>query len=316
MTWPSSPQQPGYPEQPGGSPYPGYSLDPQQYPGQPTEQYPGYQPAGHQPNYPSSGQPYPSYDYPAQQPQPGYQSPQQPQPGYQPVGQQPYPGYLPPTPPQKSNASKIALIMLAVVLLLAIGGGATAFLLLRDKDKPADPAAQSSPSATATTSESASPSPSETAPTQTTVVAPATLAGRKKLEHPELDAIVDEMITELERDLPMADKVVGGLYGNLLTQDLVMLVAAAVPIANPEREFDDAVEAMARSMEVTSMSTVDPGPLGGFAKCGDGESDGTPVAVCVWVDSGSLGILAFFNNDVDNARSEFLKARSEVQHRS
>ena len=308
MTWPSSPQQPGYPEQPGGSPYPGYSLGPQQYPRQPTEPYPGYQPGA---SYPSSGQPYPSYDYP-QQPQPGY-PPQQPQPGYPPAGQ-PYPGYMPPTPPQKSNASKIALIMLAVVLLIAIGGGTAAFLLLRDKDKPADPAAQSSPSATA--SESASPTPSETTPTQTTVVAPPTLAGRKKLEHPELDAIVDELVTELEQDLPMADKVVGGLYGNLLTQDLVMLVAAAVPIANPEREFDDAVEAMSDSMGVTSMSTVDPGPLGGFAKCGDGESDGTPVAVCVWVDNDSLGILAFFNNDVESVRSEFIAARSEVEQRS
>jgi hypothetical protein len=260
-----------------------------------------------QPNYPYQGddqQPpaAPQYGSPAQ-PQygsPQYGSPQYGAPQYggpqygapppqYPAGDFQYPGQVQPpgppaAPPKKSNVGKIILIVLAVLVVLCAGGGVAAYFLLRDEVAVA---------------------------TQTRVVAPETLAGRPKISQPELQAATAQMEAELKTALPNATSTVSGFYGDLATQDLVMIVAVSGVVADPDAEVDEAMSTA--GLNITNVKDVDPGPLGGSAKCGDGSSEGVDVGVCTWADRGSLGMIVMFNKSGDDVASEFVTMRGQIE---
>ncbi|WP_330274020.1 hypothetical protein OG205_46085 [Lentzea sp. NBC_00516] len=148
------PNQPHDPANPWATPPAGQAVPGPQpgqaYPGQP---YPG-QPHVGQPN---PGQPYPDQAHPGQQ-YPGQAFPGQAYPGQaypgqaypgqpgQPYPGQPYPAYPAPEPPRKSSGK--AVLIIAGLVVIALGLSAAVFLVNRG-DKP--PAAASSTSATTTT---------------------------------------------------------------------------------------------------------------------------------------------------------------------
>jgi hypothetical protein len=141
MTYPPQPGQPGQsdPNQPGGYPQQGgFGQQGQPYGGQYQQQYP-----------PTSG-----YEQPQYPPQGGYQQPQYPtQGGYQqqyPPNAQYGPGFGgPPAPPAKSKAGLVIGIVVAVVVIVALGVTgfvAPGFFLSKSSDKAASaPAASSAP---------------------------------------------------------------------------------------------------------------------------------------------------------------------------
>jgi len=137
MTSPYDPQQPyGSSEQPyGGTSGPPYGQPQQPLPPPPSYGDPAYgqQPYGQpQPGQPPYGQP--AYGQP-QPGQPPYGQPQYGQPAY---GQPPY-GQ--PQPPKKSNAGKIAAIVIgAFVALCLVFGVLGVFLVSRDDDSGSDTA--------------------------------------------------------------------------------------------------------------------------------------------------------------------------------
>ncbi|GAA1868439.1 hypothetical protein [Asanoa iriomotensis] len=321
------PQQPGYGQQYGQQPQHGeqppqygqpygeqptapygqtYGQPPQQpgtY-GQPPQQ-PGY---GQQPAYgsdygqqqpPSSGAPYgqPSSPAPYGQQQQGYQQSPYGQPPQQPTyGEQPFGGPpMPPTaPPKKSRAGKIVLIILAIVLVLCVGGGVGLYFLLKD------------------------PVQDVVAAANTRVVAPDTLGGKPKITDPGLQTAVDEMKAGLNSDLPEITSTAAAFYGDLEKQDLVMLVAASGLVADPGKELDDAFSsAGASGMTMKNVKDVEPGPLGGEARCGDATiaSAGSevPMGVCAWADRGSVGMIGIYNSDGTKAYQSFVAMRAEVE---
>lgn len=61
---------------------------------------------------------------------------------------------------------------------------------------------------------------------------------------------------------------------------------------------------------------VDAGPLGGKARCGAAESQGVPMAVCAWVDNGSLGMVVWYYKTVNEIKAEFITVRGQIEQKS
>ncbi|MCM0678209.1 hypothetical protein NCC78_26550 [Micromonospora phytophila] len=297
-SYPPPPQQPGgYPphqQQPGG--YPPHQQQPGGYP--PPQQSGGYPPPQQSGGYPPPQQ---SGGYPPQQPAGSYQ----PQPGsYQPpqAGGYPQPGAGPgqpygdpagPPPAKKSRVGRILLISLAVVLVLCLGGAAVAFFALRDEVKETVDA------------------------TKTRVVAPATLAGRPKVSDPNLLDAAKQLESGLKKSMPDATSTVGAFYGTPAERDLVMVAAASGLNTDPDRTLDEAVKGAAESdVQLGEMKTVDAGPLGGEAKCGDAKAAEVPLGVCLWSDKGSLGMIIIYFKSGAETQAEFATIRGQIEQRS
>jgi hypothetical protein len=314
----SVPPQPGYP------PY-GQSSQPPQY-GQPDPTQPFGQPQYGQPQHgqPQYGQPQygqPEYGQP-QYGQPEYGQPEYGQPGYgQPGYGQPefaQGGGFPPAPlppPKKSKALPIVLISVAVFLVLCVGGGTAIYIAARNTAKDVNTALSADPTPTATTDKATS-DPTKAPSTGITVVEPKTLGGRPKLTDAQFASLAGELKSSLS-DVPGATNTVGTLYGTVEKRNIVVVAAAAAPIADPGRELDSAFSSAGfGGLKITGITTVSPGPLGGEAKCGKSSESGLNMAICSWADKGSLGMMIFFFQSVSKVKTEFGKLRGQVEKKS
>jgi hypothetical protein len=293
-SWQNEPPEPSWPHQPqqGGQqpPPPGWQQPPQPGWQQPPPAQPGWQQPPAQPGWQQSP-PQPGWQQP---PAPaGGQQPWQPEPPQQQAWQQSYPPAVPP-PPKKSRAGRIILIVALVLVVLCGGGGVAAYFLLGDTVGEAVQAAQ------------------------TRVEAPTTLVGRPKITDAQFVAIVDEMVAQLRKDIPEATSTAAGFYGDPAKQDMVMIAAASGRVPDPDKQLDDAFTGIGTSgLTVSGIETVEPGPLGGTAKCGTANAQGVPIVMCIWADAGSLGVVGYyFKSSVDEVATDFVKARGEVEKRS
>jgi hypothetical protein len=283
------PPQPGFPP-------PAYGQQPPDY----------SQPEYGQPEY---GQP--EYGQP-QYGQPQYGQPQYGQPDYAHGGGYP-PAPLPPN--QKSRVLPIVLISLAVVLVLCVGGGTAIFLAARNKAGDIIDAARDAASPTPTVSAD-DPSDPGTSNSKITVVEPETLGGRPKLTDAQFESLAGELQSGLA-GVPDATSSVGALYGTVEKRDIVVVAAAAAPIDDPQKELDGTFAGAGFSgLKVSSITTVDPGKLGGAAECGKSTDSGIDLVLCGWSDEGSLGFTIFFFRSVDKAKAEFPKLREQIEKKS
>ncbi|MGK5739117.1 hypothetical protein [Micromonospora sp. URMC 103] len=298
-----APQGGGYPGQQGG--YPG--QQPGGYPGQQSGGYPGQQggypgqQGGGYPGQQGSGYPGQQPAYPAPQQPAGYPAPPQP-------GQPPQPGDYPPPPPQsgqpfgapdagapaprKSKAGRIVLIVVAAVLVLCLGGGAAIWFAVKDEVGAGVDAAR------------------------TRVEAPATLAGRPKITDPALQSLTDQMVAEMKKTARGETGTVGAFYGDPAKRDLVVAIAISGLMADPKKELDEAMTGLGAEIGVTATTPVEPGPLGGEARCGEGKAEDAPLAVCAWADAGSVGVIMVYFKTVDEIKADFVTMRGEIEKRS
>ena len=307
--------------QPPSNPYPGSYPPPHQQPGGYPPQQPGPQYGG---GYPPE-QPGPQYGggYPPQQPGPQYDGgypPQQPGPQYdggyppqQPVPQygSGYPGeqsapqagsylesgqpsYGAPAgpPPKKSNVGRILLTTLAVVVVLCLGGAAVLYFTTKDKVGEVVDA------------------------TKTRVTAPETLANRTKSTDPNLVKVAKEVEDSLRNDTPNATSAVSAFYGSAAKKNLVMIGAASGLNPDPAKSLDANIQSLGTGgLEIGEMKTVDAGPLGGAAKCGDAKATQVPLGLCVWSDRGSTGVIGLYFKTGAEAQAEFATMRGQIEQK-
>ncbi|MFI6819592.1 hypothetical protein ACIBJE_01390 [Micromonospora sp. NPDC050187] len=216
-------------------------------------------------------------------------------PGYgagQPYGADPMGAGFAPPPKKKSGVGKVLLIVLAVVLVLCVGGGIAIWATVKDDVGEVVEA------------------------TKTRVVAPETLNGRPKVTEPGLVAASEQMAAAIKKDVPEATSTVGGFYGDPAKNDLVMIIGISGVMADPEKEMNDAISAISGQLGATNMAAVEPGPLGGDAKCGDGSSEGVKLGICVWADRGSLGMVVMYFKTGKEAEAEFGTIRAAIEQRN
>jgi hypothetical protein len=281
--------------QPPSQPYPG---DP--YPGQPDPNQPNPYPGGQQGGggYP----PPPAFPPPAGEfpppagayPPPGGQQGGYPQPGGfpQPGGDPAYGGAGFPPPKKKSKALKIVLITLAVILVLCVGASVAVYFATKDTVEGVLDASKIS------------------------VVEPTTLGGRPKLTDPQFAGAISTLKAELAK-APNTTGTVGALYGDPAKKDLVMIAGASAPLINPEKQLDDTLKgASSGGLTLTDIAPIEPGPLGGTAKCGNGKTSGIDLAVCAWADNGSVGMIAVYFKKVDDIKGDFAAMRGEIEKKT
>ncbi|MGA3563676.1 hypothetical protein [Melissospora conviva] len=221
------------------------------------------------------------------------QPPSVPTPPSQPDGTPVPPAFDPAAaaPKKKSGALKIVLIVLAVVLVICCGGAAAAWFVAKDDVKEVVDA------------------------TNTRVVTPETLGGHNKIDDPALAGIAQELANGFKADIPEATATAAAIYGDLATEDMVMFGAISGVLADPVQELDDAITGLSGELGITNFATVEPGPLGGQAKCGDGVQDEVQMAVCVWTDKGSLGFIIMYFSTAGELKAEFVSMRGEIEKR-
>ncbi|MEV4416274.1 hypothetical protein [Catellatospora sp. NPDC049609] len=222
----------------------------------------------------------------------------------------PYPGqpapYTPAPAPKKSRVGMWVAIVIGVLIVCCGGGGIGAYFFFKDT---ADKIEGEIDGIIASASAQAQAA-------KITVVAPSTLAGRAPVTDPELKSLATTMKTGFQAAVPAASNAVAGFYGDPAKKDLVMMFAASARMGNPEKELDDAFTGMATSgLTATGIAKVPAGPLGGTAKCGSATSDGVPMAICAWADSGSLGMVVWYFKTVDEVKAELIEVRGQIEQK-
>jgi hypothetical protein len=284
---------------------PGPDPAPPQPPTQP------FTPAYAQPGYPPQGQPQPPYGQPGQPP---YGQPGQPPYGQPAYGQPVYPQQptFPPIPPapKKSWTLPIVLVSIAIALVLCVGGIAVVGMIGSDDDAKKDTASNSTGAPTPGRTTEATEAPAE----DITVAEPKTLGGRPKLDTKEFNAVTETMEDGLLKGYPGATNSFGAFYGAPAKKNMVMAIAVAAPIPNPELELDRNFTNMSLTgLAVDGVAEVPTGTYGGAAKCGNSETSGIDLAVCVWSDNGSVGMLVWYYSSAGKAKSEFPKLRAQME---
>ncbi|WP_420330302.1 hypothetical protein [Micromonospora endolithica] len=257
--------------------------------------------------------------YPGGFPPPPSSGPPAAFPAGQPYAGQPYGG---PPPAKRSRMPLILSLALAGLLVFCVGGGGLAYVALSgDDDEPttvttASPAPVTSPSEGDPAAPAQEPSEEPSAEPRIRLVTPKSLGGRPKSTDPELKALADDMVRDLKSTVRSESGAVGAFYGSAEKENIVMVVGASGFILDPQKELNDAVKGVSADLSVRKMATVKPGPLGGLAKCGEGESSDIPLGVCVWADQGSVGMIVMFFSSGADARSEFVAIRGQIEKRS
>jgi hypothetical protein len=293
-----------------------YTTEPP-YSGQPYSAQPySAQPYSAQPY---SGQPYSAQPYSAAPYDQGYApaaapvpTPQYGQPaGYQ-QGYQQTPSFVTPPAQRRGSGGMIALIAGSAVLLLillTVGG----VVLLRSGDDDPGPSAANTP-APASAAPPASSAPAANAEYPARIDLPATVAGLTKIVgNATLDQTANDTALQI-KTATNADSAVAAYYapGGDLTRT-VGLFGATGRITNPKGELEDAFTS--DDLVVTGEQDVDPGPLGGYMKCGNTVSGGQALTVCGWSDGGSVMMAIFLNRSVTDSATLFRQIRGEILKR-
>ncbi|MFG1723093.1 hypothetical protein ACGFII_31155 [Micromonospora chalcea] len=82
-------------------------------------------------------------------------------------------------------------------------------------------------------------------------------------------------------------------------------------VSDPKATLDRLFATLPR---LSGVKPTRPGPMGGDARCGKGETQDVNVEVCAWADHHSVGMVAFLDlPNTGSAASMFVRARSQLE---
>lgn len=151
-----------------------------------------------------------------------------------------------------------------------------------------------------------------------TISTPETVAGLTRTTKSTLQATADQLNGQLRASMDNVTSSVAAFYEDPADPiKIVMLYGVTGPITSPERSLDATLDQLTGGGGIyVTMHPVDPGPLGGVAKCGAGDSSSGPLSVCGWSDHGSIAVVIFYNRDVESSTALFGRIRGEVLTRA
>jgi hypothetical protein len=188
------------------------------------------------------------------------------------------------------------------VLLAGCGGGKPAAATV-----PSQPVASSAAEASPTLVDSPTPE-ANASPVAMTVVAPKTLLGRS----PATESTVKGLATTAAKGFkaPAGKVMVSGAYGSTKLKNIVVVVAVTGDI----HDGDEFLDAVVKSTNTKStFHTVQPGPLGGAARCADPSGANPPSTYCMWADNSAFGQLYFLYGAAADADALLAQARGEIE---
>ena len=204
----------------------------------------------------------------------------------------------------------------AVALILVCCGGFYVWIADPFGD---DPPSNSSNNTNSTATPRPSGSPTKKAPT-IKVAAPDKLGNRAKLTDSTHTKLAADTETAIKRDSRISTAVVA-YYGTAdPKKDKVYLAAATTTTAMTKAAFEATFNGMAKEAglaDMTGVTDVEPGPMGGFAKCGMLKIETIPTAACAWADEGSFVTVMWYNKQLSNQiKAELINIRSAVETKS
>jgi hypothetical protein len=145
------------------------------------------------------------------------------------------------------------------------------------------------------------------------IVEPQTLGGRAQLTGAQFTAMTDVMEQGLT-NYKDATNSFSAFYGTVESQDIVVALGVERPVFAPEAAVTGAINGLViGGLQIDGVASVDPGPMGGAAKCGNANAGGTEIAICSWADEGSVGILMWYFSTADQVIAEFTELRAEIE---
>jgi hypothetical protein len=192
-----------------------------------------------------------------------------------------------------------AAVPIVVLLLSCVGAAGGSFIARQE--------VAAIPSASPAAVRSASPSPT------IVVRLPNTLLGRAKATDRALVKSAGNAVAAQRTADSGAQSVQAAYYGSAARRNLMFVLVVQAKSAEPRLTYVRVVMAMEQQQKGLDLTDVDPGPLGGQAACGEAPVSGTPVTFCLWVDAGSYGFVEFFGVHVGPQRTQFLKARAQIE---
>ncbi|WP_262283439.1 hypothetical protein [Micromonospora sp. MA102] len=105
---------------------------------------------------------------------------------------------------------------------------------------------------------------------------------------------------------------VGTAYTAADEQYTALVSGVSGKVTDPKATLDRIFATLPR---LSGVKPTRPGPMGGEARCGKGETQGVNVEVCAWADHHSIGMVTFLGFPKSgSADSLFVRARSQLEH--
>jgi len=215
-----------------------------------------------------------------------------------------------PVEPQRSGGARVLLWILVIVLIVAValtGGAFAAGLIGGDDDPAAAPASAPTTGAASTRPGTGGTAASTGGPEQVsggsmTVALPETLGGmtRAKGDKPSSAGNVFPVTTRVE-----------GTFGG--GRNIMYVLALAGSEMSREQRTALFSTDIGNRFKTGTLESVEPGPLGGSAHCGEGTWNGQDAAVCLWDDTFSNGVLVDSPGNADALAGKLPALRAEVE---
>jgi hypothetical protein len=229
----------------------------------------------------------------------------------------PYPWHAPeqvaPVDARKTSLRRWVVIA-AIIALLGTAGAIVAFVAMRQAVRvaaqvPPTPRERPMPSVVVITEK-----PAAEPPRPVRLVTATTLLGRPTLANAALQKHVEALAAGMMSSVSGATSSISHVYGHS-SKDAILVGAVAGTFEAPERllEAIDRGFATADGFKNFQPFAVETGPLGGEAQCGDTTQDDIPIAVCLWVDAGSVGFVYFLFRKASTVGKDFVQARGELE---
>ncbi|AXH91487.1 hypothetical protein DVH21_17005 [Micromonospora aurantiaca] len=104
---------------------------------------------------------------------------------------------------------------------------------------------------------------------------------------------------------------VAAAYTNADEQYSALASGVSGKVTDPKATLDRLFATLPR---LSGVKPTRPGPMGGDARCGKGETQGVNVEVCAWADNHSVGMVAFLGfPSTGSAASMFVQTRSQLE---
>jgi hypothetical protein len=147
------------------------------------------------------------------------------------------------------------------------------------------------------------------------LVTPPTVAGLTLDTTPQTEADIKATKADILRDTDNADEAVAAVYYDPSDETkLIFLFGYTGDIRDPVGVLIRFLSGF-DSPSPSGIFDIDPGPLGGIAKCTNDFWDGERVFACAWADRDNAAAIAFTNTDPDSGEALFRRMRQEIQIR-
>ncbi|MFI5835841.1 hypothetical protein ACIA5A_19435 [Micromonospora sp. NPDC051300] len=140
---------------------------------------------------------------------------------------------------------------------------------------------------------------------------PETLLGLPKSMDRISTGVAKQHLDILKREVAPATSAVGWAYGdNGPDADMVFITGVSGTVTDQR----GMVERVLQPYRIKTPEPVDPGELGGTARCGQGRTeDESFLVTCAWADDQTVGIVAFVSSRPQADRTaQFLEVRKAM----